>query len=145
MAARTLDEMAERADHREARGRQACGRLICGARAKPRPAARYSATVHLGPAAWAAWLPAGSACAASLVPATGLSLRSPRAVRDFSRNAGALWCRLRRRCAGARRETSCAAPGRPVMRAPPARRLPPDRREATAPPGPVTQPCGHDS
>jgi hypothetical protein len=60
-------------------------------------------------------LPAGSACAASSVPATGLSLRSLRAGRDLSRPAGALWCGF----AGAALVPAgehLARPGRPVMR-----------------------------
>jgi hypothetical protein len=86
--------------------------------------------------------PGWSACAASSVPATGLSLRSTRDARDLFRDAGAFWCRLRRRCACARRETSCASRVGRWCGPLPARRLPSDRREAPTPPGPARSAVG---
>ena len=97
---------------------------------------------------WAAYLPAWSACAASSVPATGLSLRSPGRAKIFSRTRAA-WCRLRRRSfscgdsagfAGAasfaRWENILPSPVGRVVRAPVLRSACcPERREAHAPPG----------
>ena len=103
---------------------------------RSRPLARRRPCIRTS-AGRAAWLPAGSACAASSVPATGLSLRSPRGGQRSFPGRG--------RSLGAGFAGAVLVPPGNILPARdgrwcgplPARRLPPDRREAPTPPGPA--------